>query len=122
MIDSRLGGMDMLTKPLAIWGPTIGELPESERRLILGSGGFTGLLCAFLVVGGMDYDRLFDWGIEPPPPKKSKGLSGANAGGGGSEDDGPTVNDVGSGSGAGTEEEDTGTGKTDSEKSFEKML
>ncbi|MCH8047525.1 MAG: hypothetical protein IID44_27840 [Planctomycetes bacterium] len=115
MIDSRLGGMDMLTKPLAIWGPTIGELPESERRLILGSGGFTGLLCAFLVVGGMDYDRLFDWGIEPPPPKKSKGLSGANAGGGGSEDDGPTVNDVGSGSGAGTEEEDTGTGKTDAD-------
>lgn len=69
MIDSRLGGMDMLTKPLAIWGPTIGELPESERRLILGSGGFTGLLCAFLVVGGMDYDRLFDWGIEPAAKK-----------------------------------------------------
>ena len=126
MDDSSLGCLDMLTKPLANWGPTIRDLPQSERRLILGSSGYVGVLCAFWIVGGMNYDRLFDWGIEPGVNQKSKALPGATVvvvvvgvvvvGGGGSSEDGEIdVNDVGSGLGGGTEEEDGPKAKTDTD-------
>jgi hypothetical protein len=71
MQDSSLSVLDILLKPFAIWMITIRELPRTFKRVALGCWGQAAMLFAALVVGGVRYDQIVDWG-EVPPKKKSK--------------------------------------------------
>jgi hypothetical protein len=65
--DPDVGVLDLLLKPLKLWGKAIRELP---KRLWLSNTALNSLIAAelaVLVIGGMPYDRLWDWGFKQPP-------------------------------------------------------
>jgi hypothetical protein len=65
--DADVGLLDLLMKPLKLWARAIENLPT---RLWVADGAASGLTAALLsliVIGGIPYDRLWDWGIKQPP-------------------------------------------------------
>jgi hypothetical protein len=65
--DTDVGILDMLLKPLRLWGKTCRWLP---KRLWLFNSlvcGCVAVLMSFLVIGGLPYERLWDWGFTEPP-------------------------------------------------------
>jgi hypothetical protein len=65
--DSDVGVLDLLLKPLKLWGRAIQNLP---LRLWLVNSAASGLAAAVLsplVIGGIPYDRFWDWGVKQPP-------------------------------------------------------
>ncbi len=65
MEDAHLGVLDIVLKPAAIWTETIRDLPETSRRVTSGGWGFAAALCALVVVGGIPYSKLWNWGDVP---------------------------------------------------------
>jgi hypothetical protein len=74
MVNDTLNFLDIILKPIVIWQVTINELPKSLKRLALGTWGLTGALFAALVVGGVRYDEIIDWGKVPPKKKAKKAI------------------------------------------------
>lgn len=65
--DADVGLLDLLLKPLKLWGRAIENLPT---RLWVVNAAVSGLVAAalsLLVIGGIPYDRLWDWGVKQPP-------------------------------------------------------
>lgn len=63
--SEKFGPMDFFMKPLAIWEPTMRQLPKGAWRLWFGGWGVTAVFGAVVLIGGMDYNALFDdWGVE----------------------------------------------------------
>jgi len=69
MEDDRLQVLDVLLKPLAVWERTINSLPATWKRVAVGVWGFLAASLALSVIGGIPYERLFDWGIKERPKK-----------------------------------------------------
>ncbi len=72
MINDSLSFLDMVLKPWVIWNTTLHELPRSFKRVALGTWGLSAALFAALVVGGVKYDEIIDWGKVPPKKKAKK--------------------------------------------------
>jgi hypothetical protein len=62
MENAQLGVLDLVIKPLAIWGPTVKALPGSLRLVLCGSCSFTGGLCGPLLIGGIPYAAIWEIG------------------------------------------------------------
>jgi hypothetical protein len=65
--DADVGLLDLLMKPLKLWGRAVANLPT---RLWVADGaasGLTAVVMSLIVIGGIPYDRLWDWGIKQPP-------------------------------------------------------
>jgi hypothetical protein len=65
--DPDVGVLDLLLKPMKLWAKAVRELP---KRLWLANSALNGLLAAeiaILVIGGLPYDRMWDWGFKQPP-------------------------------------------------------
>lgn len=83
--DAELGVADLVIKPAKSWARLAGELPD---RLWLANSLNTSLcvaLGAAVIIGGIPYERLLDWGYVQPP-KKNLLAAIANSGGGGGGD------------------------------------
>jgi hypothetical protein len=65
--DSETGLLDLLLKPVKLWGRAVGLLPERFWVVNSASSGGAAALCAVLIIGGIPYDRLWDWGVAAPP-------------------------------------------------------
>jgi hypothetical protein len=75
MLDSSLNVLDIILKPFAIWMVTLRELPKSFKRVALGCWGQAAMLFAALVVAGVQYDEIIDWGKVPPKKKPKPNVS-----------------------------------------------
>ncbi len=75
MVNDSLSFLDMVLKPWVIWHASFHELPRSFKRVALGSWGLSAALFAALVVGGVKYDEIIDWGKVPPKKKKKPNVS-----------------------------------------------
>lgn len=64
--DSDMGILDMVVSPLKAWNRTLQRLPARLWLVVGGSNGITLSLTAALIVGGIPWHRLWDWGIEAP--------------------------------------------------------
>ena len=62
--DADFGVTDVIIKPLKVWKQIAGELPERLWLADTGVAGVTLALSAALIVGGIPYDTLLDWGIK----------------------------------------------------------
>jgi hypothetical protein len=69
MVNDTLSFVDIILKPIVIWKATIDELPKTIKRVALGGWGLAAALFAALVVGGVKYDEIIDWGKVPPKKK-----------------------------------------------------
>jgi hypothetical protein len=64
--DTDFGIIDIVLKPLKLWIRAVHELPT---RLWVATGAASGLsavLASILIIGGLPYERLWDWGFEQP--------------------------------------------------------
>lgn len=71
--DATIGLMDPILRPINIWKPSIFALPNSLRRVATGTWGLGAVLCA-LLIGGIPWERLTDWG-DPAPRRKTSLVS-----------------------------------------------
>jgi ATP dependent DNA ligase C terminal region len=65
--DADVGVVDLLLKPVKLWMRACRDLP---KRLWVANGAANGLLAAELalwVIGGINYDQMWDWGFKQPP-------------------------------------------------------
>lgn len=69
MEDDRLQVLDVILKPLAVWSRTINGLPGTWPRVAAGAWGWLAATLAVSLIGGIPYERLFDWGIKERPKK-----------------------------------------------------
>jgi hypothetical protein len=71
--DADFGVLDVLLKPAKLWSRAVRYLPE---RLWVTNTAFAGLTAAamsLIVIGGLPYDRFWDWGIEKPADQNLMG-------------------------------------------------
>lgn len=71
--DATIGLMDPILRPVVIWKPNFRALPKSFRRVATGTWGLGAVLCA-LLIGGIPWERLTDWG-DPAPRRKASLVS-----------------------------------------------
>lgn len=64
--DSEVGLVDLLVKPFRPWIVLYSRLPEHQFVCHIGTVGLAAVLGATLVIGGIPYDRLLDWGFKKP--------------------------------------------------------
>ena len=69
MVNDTLSFLDIIIKPFVIWKATLDELPKTIKRVAMGGWGLTAAIFAALVVGGVRYDEIIDWGKVPPKKK-----------------------------------------------------
>lgn len=63
--DADMGVADLLIKPFKSWKAIAAELPERLWLANTLNVGVTTTLSAALIVGGIPYERLLDWGFKP---------------------------------------------------------
>lgn len=71
--DSDIGLLDLLLKPIRLWLRTFHWLP---RRLVLVNSaacGIVAVIMSLVVIGGLPYERLWDWGFKAPPKQNLMG-------------------------------------------------
>jgi hypothetical protein len=64
--DADVGLMDLVLKPLKLWMRAVHNLPT---RLWVSNSAASGVMAAamsLLVIGGIPYERFWDWGIDAP--------------------------------------------------------
>jgi hypothetical protein len=64
--DSDFGVMDILLKPIKLWMWAFHNLPERQWVTDGAAAGLVAVVMSIVVIGGIPYDRLWDWGIEKP--------------------------------------------------------
>ncbi|MEM6798970.1 MAG: hypothetical protein AAF589_05600, partial [Planctomycetota bacterium] len=69
MDDPDMGLGDIVVNPFSGWRKLVGQMPR--RVYLLGAVGFAlaAVLGSVAIIGGIPYDRLWDWGVKPPPKK-----------------------------------------------------
>ena len=71
--DAEFGLLDLLLKPVKLWVRAGQLLP---KRLWVANSALCGLVAvvmSLVVIGGIPYERLWDWGFEQPPKQDLMG-------------------------------------------------
>lgn len=71
--DADLGVADLIIKPTKHWVGILKALPEKFWLVNTGAGSLATALTAALIVGGIPYERLLDWGFKAPPKQNLVG-------------------------------------------------
>lgn len=78
--------VDIVTQPLALWKFTIGKLPKSWPHIAIGVWSLVAADCAVLIVGGIPYERFWDWGIEERADRNTSNAIASQLGSGSGEE------------------------------------
>jgi hypothetical protein len=71
--DADVGVMDIVLKPVKLWMRAFHYLPKRLWVTNAAVSGIVAIAMSFLVIGGIPYDRFWDWGFEPPPKQELMG-------------------------------------------------
>ncbi|TWT94091.1 hypothetical protein Pla108_38030 [Botrimarina colliarenosi] len=71
--DADFGVADIIIKPLKTWKQIASALPKRVWLANSGNLGVSAALSAALIVGGVPYERLLDWGFKAPPKQNLVG-------------------------------------------------
>jgi hypothetical protein len=71
--NADFGVMDMILKPVKLWAYAVRSLPN--RLWVANSAvcGVVAALMAVLIIGGIPYERFWDWGFKQPPKQNLMG-------------------------------------------------
>ena len=61
--------IDMIVSPQKCWVQLAETLPEGQWLAHGAASGLTAVAMSLLVIGGIRYEKLWDWGFEKPPEK-----------------------------------------------------
>jgi hypothetical protein len=71
--DADFGVMDMLLKPLKLWIRAVHELPKRLWVSNTAANGIVAAVMSVLVIGGIPYERFWDWGFDAPVKQELMG-------------------------------------------------
>jgi hypothetical protein len=71
--DPDVGLFDILLKPLKLWLRTASRLPARLWLVDAAVGGLVAAFMSIVVIGGIPYERLWDWGFTPPAKQELMG-------------------------------------------------
>ena len=71
--DAEVGLLDLFLKPFRLWARTCQQLPKRLWFFDALVCGLAAVVMSFLVIGGIPYDRLWNWGIKEPPKQNLMG-------------------------------------------------
>jgi hypothetical protein len=71
--DAEFGVMDMLIKPLKLWIRAVRELPKRLWVSNTAASSIAAAVMAVLVIGGIPYERFWDWGFDAPMKQELMG-------------------------------------------------
>jgi hypothetical protein len=71
--DADFGVLDLLLKPLKLWVRAVHNLPTRLWVANTAACGLAAAVLSLVVIGGIPYERLWDWGIEAPPKQELMG-------------------------------------------------
>jgi hypothetical protein len=63
---SDAGLLDIVLKPIKPWILRVHELPTYQWLCHAGISAVVAVIMSFLVIGGLPYEKLWDWGFEKP--------------------------------------------------------
>ncbi len=71
--DTEVGVMDVLLKPIKLWVRGAHNLPERLWITNSAASGLMAVVMSVLVIGGLPYESLWDWGFKEPPKQNLMG-------------------------------------------------
>ena len=71
--DADVGLLDLLLKPLKLWVRTCHDLPRRLQLVNATACGLVAAVMSLVVIGGIPYERLWDWGFKEPPKQNLVG-------------------------------------------------
>jgi hypothetical protein len=71
--DAGIGLLDLFLKPLRLWTRTCQQLPKRLWFFNALVCGLTAAAMSPLVIGGIPYERFWDWGFKEPPKQNLMG-------------------------------------------------
>ena len=74
--DADMSIQDLVIRPLKVWKRVLRDLPNRLWLADAAAAGLMAVVMSLAVIGGLDYERLLDWGFEQP---KKQNLMGAMA-------------------------------------------
>ncbi|MCA9240134.1 MAG: hypothetical protein KDA37_08045 [Planctomycetales bacterium] len=80
--DPDMGVMDLVVNPLRAWLRLFAGLPKRLWVANTANVGLSATLFAALIIGGLPYEEIWNWGIKPPAKKNLLGAIASKAGGG----------------------------------------
>jgi len=72
--DADMTMQELIIRPLKVWKGIFRELPTRLWLVNTAAAGITAAVMSVAVIGGLNYERLLDWGFEQP---KQQNLVGA---------------------------------------------
>ena len=64
---------DIFLHPIQSWSLVLREMPKRQWVCYAGFSGITAAFMSIIVIGGLPYERLLDWGTKPPPKQSLLG-------------------------------------------------
>ncbi len=64
--NSDMGVLDLIVSPFKAWKKVCDDLPDRNWLLSGFTGGIVAAICAALIVGGIPWERVWDWNIKQP--------------------------------------------------------
>ncbi len=71
--DADFGVLDLFLKPFKLWTRAVRNLPARLWVANTAASGLTAFVMSLVVIGGIPYERLWDWGFEAPPKQNLMG-------------------------------------------------
>src|SRR5262249_21940643 len=65
--DPDVGVLDILLKPIKLWSRSWRELPKRLWVANSALNGYVAFSLSLYVIGGIPYNRFWDWGFKQPP-------------------------------------------------------
>jgi hypothetical protein len=77
--DASMSPLDIILRPLKLWGGVVRELPKKLRLLSGATCSITAVIGSMLIIGSLPYAVLLDWGFKQPPKQQLLGAIAARA-------------------------------------------
>jgi hypothetical protein len=71
--DADTGVLDIVLRPLKLWFKRFAKLPSQLWLTDTAAAGLTAAVMSVVVIGGLPYERLWDWGFKKPPKQNLMG-------------------------------------------------
>lgn len=71
--DAETGALDLILRPLKLWIKAFRNMPARLWVANTAAAGLTASTMSIVVIGGLPYERLWDWGFKQPPKQNLLG-------------------------------------------------
>lgn len=71
--DAETGALDLILRPIKLWLKAFKNMPTRLWVANTAAAGVTASVMSIVVIGGLPYEQLWDWGFKQPPKQNLLG-------------------------------------------------